>query len=350
MRTGATLPVGVRMQRTIIKGVGRLPAVVRRQASVASPINTSGDRLDPYLGLICQAAEKIPAFNMHDHNVVVARKRLEASAKMMVPDFAPFTVEEDLVFDGPAGPLRATRYRAGRSSLGLVVFYHGGGWTLGSRASHVGMAKALAADAGVDVLSVEYRLAPEHPFPAAYDDAMAAWRYAVSRAADWGLDPHKIGVAGDSAGGNLAAVVAQQTRGDDVVPAHQLLIYPAVDLAVDLPSKDEFASGRFLTREHMDWFVDNYIPDPADRGDLRASPLRAEDFSDLPPAHVVLAGFDPLRDEGIAYAEALRDAGVPVTVDRVGPMCHGFLSMTMLSPEARDSAVRAAAAVADALR
>ena len=162
---------------------------------------------------------------------------------MMVPDFAPFTVEEDLVFDGPAGPLRATRYRAGRSSLRLVVFYHGGGWTLGSRASHVGMAKALAADAGVDVLSVEYRLAPEHPFPAAYDDAMAAWRYAVSRARGLGAGPAQIGVAGDSAGGNLAAVVAQQTRGDDVVPAH-----PAADLSGGRPRRRLTVEGRVCQR------------------------------------------------------------------------------------------------------
>nr|WP_249361995.1 alpha/beta hydrolase [Gordonia araii] len=333
-----------------MQGVGKVTEPVHGVVGRVGPTNTDGDRLDPLLAAVCFGADKVPALDLYDDDPAKARRKIDESSAMMAPSHPPFTVDEDLVIDGPDGPIPATRYRAGAHSRGLVVFLHGGGWTIGSRASHDGTVRNLAVDAGVDVLSVEYRLAPEHPFPAAFDDAMTAWRYAVDHAEEWGLDPRKIGVAGDSAGGNLAAVVALQTRGDDIVPAHQLLIYPAVDLAGKTPSRLEFARGRFLTAKHMDWFVGNYVPDEKDRVAPQVSPLRADDLSGLPPAHVVVAGFDPLRDEGIAYAEKLREAGVPVTVDRAGSLIHGFFNMTMISPAARASARRAAEAVAEALR
>lgn len=347
--TKVSLPAAVRVQRLLLQGVGAVAAPMSGLLRRVGPTNSAGERLDPLLAVAGLAAQRVPALDMYHPDPAVARRKLDLASAMMAAPHPRFEVDEDVVIDGAGGRLHATRYRAGAHSRGLVVYFHGGGWTLGSRASHDATARTLAADAGVDVLNVEYRLAPENPFPAAFDDAMAAWRFAVDQAPRWGLDPRKIGVAGDSAGGNLAAVVAQQTRGDDVVPAHQLLIYPAVDLAGDTHSKREFATGRFLTAEHMDWFVGNYVPDPVDRADPRVSPLRAADLSGLPPAHVVVAGFDPLRDEGVAYADALRAAGGSVTLDRVGPMIHGFFNMTMLSPVARASTERAAAAVVDAL-
>ncbi|QKT05997.1 alpha/beta hydrolase [Gordonia sp. X0973] len=352
--TNPPLPLAVRAQRALLRGVGKIPAPVTAPLRRIGTKNSAGDRIDPLVAVVGLAAATVPALDMYDEDPAVARRKLDMATAMTAPAFPPFEVDEDLVIDGPGGQIPATRYRATRESRGLVVLFHGGGWTIGSRASHDSMARNLAVDAGVDVLSVEYRLAPENPFPAAVDDALAAWHYAVDHAAQWGLDVHKIAVAGDSAGGNLAAVVAQQTRTGErgespVVPAYQLLIYPAVDLAGHTPSYDEFATGRFLTRRHMDWFVDSYVPDEAQRKDPLASPLRAPDLSGLPPAHIVVAGFDPLRDEGLAYADALRASGVPVTVDRVGPMIHGFFGLTALSPVARESARRAAAAVAQAL-
>ncbi|MFT4199763.1 alpha/beta hydrolase [Gordonia sp. (in: high G+C Gram-positive bacteria)] len=347
--TKVALPAGIRAQRLVMRAVGKLPAPVVGALGRLAPTNAAGDRIDPVLASVALAADKVPAFDMYDADPTRARRKIDVSSAMLAPVHPPFAVDEDVVIDGPAGPIPATRLRAGTASRGIVVYFHGGGWTIGSRASHDGPARDLAVDAGVDVLNVDYRLAPEHPFPAAADDALAAWRYAVDHAAEWGVDPDAIVVAGDSAGGNLAAVVSQLTRGEKVVPALQLLIYPAVDLAGETPSRTEFATGRFLTKKHMDWFIDNYVPDVAERADPKASPMRAADLSGLPPAHVVVAGFDPLRDEGIAYAQALRDAGVPVTLDRAGSMIHGFFNMTMISPAARESARRAARAVAERL-
>ena len=278
-----------------------------------------------------------------------ARHHVDASATSMAQTFPPFAIEEDLTFDGPAGPLGATRYRAADGDpKGLFLFIHGGGWMVGSRISHDSAVRALAVASGCDVLSVEYRLAPEHPFPAAVDDVLAAWRFAVEQAPEWGIDPNRIAVGGDSAGGNLAAVIAQQTRGDDVVPALQVLIYPAVDHTAEAPSRLEFASGYFLTKKDMDAFRDAYLPDAETRNDPRASPLLG-DVDGVPPAFVAVAEFDPLRDEGIAYAEKLREAGVPVTLERAGAMIHGFLNMGLLSPDAREYTARIGRAVADDL-
>lgn len=324
--------------------VGRLPSGVFGLLASRMPINAAGERLSPEVAGIALAADKIPAFSMYDPSPAKARAKIEVSSATLAASFPPFAVEEDLIIDGPAGPIPATRYRFGETSRGLVVFYHGGGFVIGSRASHDGAVRNLAIDAGVDVLSVDYRLAPENPFPAAVDDSVAAWRFAVEKAPSWGLSPDRIGVAGDSAGGNLAAVVCQQVRGDKVVPRHQLLIYPVVDANATTASRDEFATGYFLTREHMDWFHDNYVPKDQ-RSDVRASPLLADDLSGLPAAHVVVAGFDPLRDEGIAYADALRAAGVSVTFERAGGMIHGFHNMTLVSPTAREIARRMGDAV-----
>jgi acetyl esterase len=188
----------------------------------------------------------------------------------------------------------------------------------------------------VRVLAVDYRLAPEHPFPAAADDATAAYRWAVAHADRLGADPHRIAVGGDSAGGNLAAVVALDVRdarraGEDTLPpvAFQLLLYPVCDIAAKTASIAAYADGFYLTERHMDWFADQYVPNRGRRAEPRVSPLRAEDLSDLPPAYVATSATDPLRDEGEAYAERLRAVGVPVASQR-HPQLHGFFNTSVL--------------------
>jgi acetyl esterase len=210
----------------------------------------------------------------------------------------------------------------------LVVYYHGGGWVVGSIASHDRSCRWLAHLAGVRVVAVDYRLAPEHRFPAAVEDAVAAYAYIASHPNEFGADASRLAVAGDSAGGNLAAIVAQSVRSTGIpAPALQVLIYPVTDLAHDHPSVDIYATGFSLTKATMEWYKDHYVPDHARRHDSRASPLLADDLSNLPPAYIATAVADPLRDEGEAYAQRLREAGVPVNLQR-HPLLHGFFTMT----------------------
>ena len=194
------------------------------------------------------------------------------------------------------------------------------------------------------VLSVDYRLAPEHPFPAAADDALAAYLDARARAAELGADPARVAVGGDSAGGNLAAVVALDLRGDTAAPAFQLLIYPGLDMSRTQPSRLRFGEGFVLTEENMTWYEDQYVPDRSRRADPRVSPLLAPDLAGLPPAYVATALADPLRDEGEAYAERMRAAGVTVALHR-HPQVHGFFNLPAMR-----SGLRGLTLMAGALR
>jgi acetyl esterase len=238
----------------------------------------------------------------------------------------------DLRAPGPAGaiPVRLYRPLGSRAAerLPALVYFHGGGWTFGDLDTHDVVCRELANLARCAVASVGYRLAPEHKFPAAVEDALAATRWVGREAEALALDPRTIAVGGDSAGGNLAAVVALVAR-DEGGPklALQVLIYPATDMAADTPSHAEFADGYVLTREVILWSRGNYLRSLDDVADWRASPLRARDHSRLAPAYVVTCGFDPLRDEGRAYAGRLRAAGVPVTYECFEGMIHGFVTM-----------------------
>ncbi len=233
---------------------------------------------------------------------------------------------------GPAGEVPVRLYRPLGSGtdqrLPALVYFHGGGWTFGDLDTHDVVCRELANLARCAVVSVDYRLAPEHKFPAAVEDALAATWWLAREAEALALDPGRIAVGGDSAGGNLAAVVALAAR-DEGAPrlAMQVLIYPATDMAADTPSHREFADGYVLTRDAILWSRGNYLRSPDDVADWRASPLRARDHSGLPPAYVVTCGFDPLRDEGRAYAERLRAAGVAVTYECFAGMVHGFVTM-----------------------
>jgi acetyl esterase len=250
--------------------------------------------------------------------------------------------------DGAVGPLDARLYLPeGAPRPGpLVVWFHGGGWVVGDLDSHDPACRFLAHASGVPLLSVAYRLAPEAPFPAAVDDALAAFRWAVHHAASLGADPHRVGVAGDSAGGNLAAVVSLlATRDGGPAPAFQALVYPVTDLSRKSESYRRFAVGYFLTEAQMDWYRGHYLQDPAQAFDPRVSPLLAEDLTGLPPAYVTVGGFDPLRDETVAYARRLQDAGVPTTL-RVHPgLIHAFVNAAGVLPAAAAATRELAAAL-----
>jgi acetyl esterase len=259
----------------------------------------------------------------------------------------PMARVEDLELSGPGGPIPMRFYTPpgkAEEPMPLLVYFHGGGWVIGDLDTHDGVCRFLAANAGVLVLSVGYRLAPEHPFPAAVEDAFAAFVWVNEQAAGLGADPGRIAVGGDSAGGNLAAVVsvlARDAGGPD--PAMQLLIYPPTDV-VGGASRQLFAEGFLLTKGDMDWFEAHYLPDGAG-GDPRVSVLRTDDLSGLPPAYVTTAGFDPLRDEGEAFAARLREAGVRVALRRHPGLTHTFANLTAISRSSRAAMLEVAGAL-----
>ncbi len=254
---------------------------------------------------------------------------------------------EDRRLPGPDGEIPVRVYTpAAKGPLPILVYFHGGGWVIGSIASHDGVCRALANRVGAIVVSVDYRLAPEHRFPAAAEDCYAATRWVAEHAAELGGDATRIAVGGDSAGGNLAAVVALMARdrgGPRLV--HQLLVYPVADGGLDTPSYQENADGYFLTRDMMAWFWDHYVPRRADREHPYCSPLRGADLRGLPPATVLTAEFDPLRDEGERYAKRLTEADVPTTMTRYDGLVHGFFGMSVLFDQARAAIDQAAAAL-----
>jgi len=273
----------------------------------------------------------------------------------MPPDLSgpeqPVHQVENRRVPGDGGPIAVRVYRpSGAPSLPALIYFHGGGFVLGGLDMNDRPCRALANDSGCVVISVDYRLAPEHPFPAAVDDAFAVTAFVASRAADFGVDPARIAVGGDSAGGNLATVVALRAR-DSGGPslAFQLLVYPLVDFTDESPSMREYGSGHFLTTELMDYFADHYLPRPIDRRQAWASPLHAN-LKQLPPALVLTAECDPLRDQGEAFAQRLQEAGVPTVLKRYDGMFHPFLSLAGVIDGGQTAIADAAAALRSALR
>lgn len=265
--------------------------------------------------------------------VEAARAGYLAGIAGLPPGPTMATVEEERIAGVPC-----RIYRPEHASDAAVVFFHGGGWVLGSLDGHDGICRDLAAGSGATVVSVDYRLAPEHPFPAAYEDAVAVSSAVVATGAGFGVDGSRVAIAGDSAGGNLAAAAALAARDAGQRLAAQLLIYPAVDARMTTPSHD--LVGPFLTGKEMDWFYGHYQGD-AEVSDWRLSPLLAPDHSGLPPALVITAEFDALRDEGEEYGTVLAKAGVETTVVRYPSMPHGFFKWGHRVGPARQAMIQA---------
>jgi acetyl esterase len=275
--------------------------------------------------------------------------RIGAEATTSRPPI-PMERVEALEIPGPAGAIPARFYVPGRLPAGvpapLLVFFHGGGWVIGDLDTHDGVCRFLAAAAGTTVLSIDYRLAPEHPFPAAVEDSWAAFSWAEANAATLGVDPARIAVCGDSAGGNLAAVVSLLAKdAGGPMPAMQLLFYPVTDSVGDMPSRELFGEGFLLTKDDMESFEKHYLPPGSDASDPRVSILQAPDLSGLSPAYVATAGFDPLRDEGEAYALRMREAGVQVALRRHPGLIHSFANETAISRTSRGAMLEAAGAL-----
>jgi acetyl esterase len=275
-----------------------------------------------------------------------ARALMRSSHSVMANDIA--VPIRDFTIPGPDGPLRTRHYRpAVDGAAPLLVYFHGGGFVVGDIESHDGLCRMICQDAAIHVLSVDYRLAPEHKAPAAVDDCVAAYRWARAHAAELGANPFRIGVGGDSAGGNLAALVALCSRDEGIPqPVLQVLLYPVLDLSEETRSRKLFSDGFFLSRQDRDWFTDMYLGGStvaADDG--RISPLKAADLSGLAPALVLTAGFDPLRDEGNEYAAALRSAGVAVDHRQFDALTHGFASIAPFGGGSADAIVATISAI-----
>jgi acetyl esterase len=308
-------------------------------------------RLDPDLEKILPL---LPLRNAASLTPEKARAELVALAEsrkdVPLPELA---IAKDVTVDGAAGPIAARLFSTGRTPAPRIVYFHGGGWVAGDLFTHERQARTLALETEAVVVSVDYRRPPETPFPGAFEDCLAATRWASHDDSTLGGNSGRLAVAGDSAGGNLAAAVAQACRNGGPRLVAQFLIYPATDLAGNygaasenarFPSRQQNADGYFLTGDAMRFFAGHYLPRLADGEDPRASPLRNPDLAGLPPAVITTAEFDPLRDEGEAYANALKRAGVEVAYFREAGMVHGYFGMGAASPAAEAARRRATAA------
>lgn len=329
------LPVA---NRAGVKVIPHLPAGLKRLMSGGRAITIDGNTLDPSIQMMlaAQRAVGMSSLAVTGDPIATRRQNLEATRSLDEADVHAAHVEP-VTIPGPAGTIPARHYRPAEQGAPLLVFYHGGGFVFGDLETHDSACRLICRDAGVHVLAVDYRLAPEHKAPAAVDDAYAAYLWAVLNAADLGADPDRIAVGGDSAGGCLAAVVSRLARdGGGRQPTLQWLIYPVTDLRGQSRSRTLFADGFLLSKQNMDWFADAYVDGSGlEITDPLVSPLLADDLSGLPPALVITAGFDPLRDEGEQYAEKLRAAGVTVDARQMGPMTHAFLNLNALGGQVR---------------
>lgn len=285
--------------------------------------------LDPQVRAMLDAEQALGTPPKRLQTLEEVRAGLRAQGALMPAPALPIASVEDRTIPGPAGEIPIRIYAPeGAEPFPVVAFFHGGGFVIGDLDTHDVPCRHLCARSGCLVVSVDYRLAPEHPFPAAADDCVAATRWVAAHAAELGGDADRIAVAGDSAGGALAAATALRLRDEgDAFLRGQLLIYPVADhYQPGTPSYEQNAEGYGLTRDDMIWFWDHYLRDPADADNPYASPMRADDLRGLPPALVITAEYDVLRDEAERYADRLREAGVPATLSRYGGTVHGFFN------------------------
>lgn len=323
-----------RIARSLFRFLGNLPMGLQRKLG-GTAIRIDGQELHPTAQLGLRLLNLLAAETFESKPI--AAGRIELTREAWIFGDTPHVAEiQNFSIDGPHGPIPVRLYRPAQATAdsALVVYYHGGGWVLGDLQSGDSMLRHLANRTGVCFLSVEYRLAPEHRFPVGIEDSLCAFDYAVAHAAQFGCDPALVGLAGESAGGNIAAVLSQMTaqraRSDASAasPAFQVLFQPVTDLSSKHPSYRLFSSGFFLTEAQMDWYKDKYLGSADEALDPRVSPLLAEDLAGLCPAYVAVSGFDPLRDEGEAYAARLQQAGVPTVLRRFSGHTHGLINAT----------------------
>lgn len=311
--------------------------------------------LDPQARALLDAIARSGIAPTHELSIAEARRAYRDRRAITQPPPPEVSAVRGFLGAGPRGPIPMRSYRPRQAradeTLPALVYYHGGGWSIGDLDTHDTLCRELANGSGCAVVSVDYRLGPEHRFPAAVDDSLAAARWVSRNAPALGIDAARLAVGGDSAGGNLAAVVAIAARDAGDLPlAFQLLVYPATDMRRIAPSHERNASGYLLTRETVAYYHDHYIVDPTDDLDWRASPLLREDLGGLPPALVLTAGYDPLRDEGLQYAQRLSEAGNRATYVCFERQIHGFILMGKAIDEASTAVTLCAASLRNALR
>jgi acetyl esterase len=341
-----------RVARVLVDNLLSLPRPAAERLFGPPPTNDRGSPLDWQLHTLLSLKQWLGLPDLHEHELQEARETYERSCDIFDQPGPEMADVRDVQVPGPAGSIRIRLYRPTEADeLPCCLYYHGGGFVIGTIEGYDGLCRHLADRAECVVASVEYRLAPEHPFPAAVDDGAAAYRWVRQHANELDLDSDRIVVAGDSAGGTIAAVTSQWALDHNFEPPHsQLLIYPKTDEGGPYPSREHFAEGFYLPRELLEWFTDHYLGEADFEGPSedhpRISPIAYERPGDLPPTTVVTAGFDPLRDEGEAYADHLDDHGVRVVRHRLDHLIHGCINMSGVV----DAASRAVADIAEMLR
>lgn len=310
--------------------------------------------LDPVIEALFRQMPQLASSPIWEKTPAQAREEFKWFCQLTDPKASAIGKTEDIKAEGPSGPIPLRVYTpvaSGGAALPAIVYFHGGGFVMGDLDCYDGLCRALANESDCRIISVDYRLAPEHPFPAAAEDCFAAAAWIEENASDLGVDANRIAVAGDSAGANLAAVVCLLAKDNNRTPAiaFQLLVYPTTHFNAKR-GEGSSSPAYFLDSRAIAWFRNCYVPPGTDPTDPRLSPLDAKDLSGLPPAYVVTAGYDPLREEGVAYAEKMKHAGVTVTHVDYPTMIHGFFSMPGLIPLASEAITAAAHAARNALK
>jgi acetyl esterase len=309
--------------------------------------------LDPLVKAFLDQASALPRPKAWEMPLSMTRQGFAHMMNLMGPKDVPVGKVRNIVIPGPAGDIRARVYApvaAGGEALPALIYFHGGGFVMGDLDTHDGLCRLIAHEGGFIVVAVDYRRAPENKWPAPLEDAAAATRWIFDNASSLGIDAGRIAVGGDSAGGHLAACVTQAVKeqGGPKI-AFQLLMFPGTEFTTDTGSMNRFAVGYFMEKQVIEWCYGQILPPDADRTSPSVSPLNARDFSGLPPAYILLGGYDPLHDEGLSYADKLKAAGVQVTVADYSEMVHCFIYLQTVLPQAHDAMANAAQAVAKAL-
>jgi len=344
---GRPLTLSERLQSRVVRALASLPDGVLRLL-VGRPIVRDGQRLHPETQLALKLLDMAGAPPLQELSPAQARERVAQDARTFEGPKVGLDEVRELDLAGAAGSIAGRLYvpDIADTQAALLVYFHGGGFVVGDLDTHDNTCRFLARSSGARIVSVDYRLAPECPFPAALDDAVAAFRSVAEQCSDLGGHPGRLGVGGDSAGGNLAVGVARASRDQaGPAPAFQLLFYPWLDLATRRPSHGLFGDGFYLTESDLDWYRERYLSGEGDARDPGCSPLLADNLDGLPPAYVATAGFDPLRDEGEEYAARLRAAGVPVAARRHTGLIHGFVNTVSVGRVGREAVLEAAGAL-----